>query len=336
MFKALNLQSDTELILLQPAWLEQIPLLRSLTAQDQLVCPICRTALRLRAGRYRRAHFAHKHHANCPYQNESPLLLSCRVVLYEWLVSQFDPQRVNVEQHLDDTALLRPLDACVTGGAQTFAYWIIERRMPPLEREALGRAALHAGMIFHWIFTTQVLNPGRSPDSLSLSTTEWEFMSRSMYDDIQLSNPDLSGKSLHYLDPDTPSLVTYRGLRLVHSPQRYRGHPECHPLSQVSASPLNGEPVHPGETERLEVTRQRRAAYESTLQHAGSRFKRYQAEYQDAVPSPDLGDSLPAREPFNQVEALCMYCGQLTSEWWYLDPAGGKCKCRDCLRKGLG
>ena len=336
MFKAHNLQSDTELILLDPAWLAQLPTLRALTSRDQLVCPVCRGALRLRAGRYRRAHFAHKHLANCPYHSESPLLLNCRAVLYEWLVSQFEPQRVNLEHKLDDPALQRPLDACVTGGDQAFAYWIIERRMPPAEREALRQAAARTGMTFHWIFTSQMLNPARAPDSLSLSTTEREFMNVSIYDDIHLSSPDFAGQSLHYLDPDAFSLVTYRGLNLVHPPQRYKGQPERHSLSQISASPLNGEPVHQGEPERLAATRQRRSAYENTLQHAASRFKKYQAEYQDALPSPDPGDSLPARVPFTQLEATCTYCNQVTSDWWYLNPADGKCKCRDCLRKGFG
>jgi hypothetical protein len=89
MYKALNLATQQDIIILSPAWTGRLPALRALDRQDLLVCPACRRPVRVRAGRTRRRHFAHKHLENCPYQSASPLLLEARAVLYEWLLAQF-------------------------------------------------------------------------------------------------------------------------------------------------------------------------------------------------------------------------------------------------------
>ena len=43
----------------------------------------------------------------------------------------------------------------------------------------------------------------------------------------------------------------------------------------------------------------------------------------------------PPAHQFGKVEAACVFCGQLTSDWWCLDRKTGRCKCRECLRQGI-
>jgi len=336
MFKALNLQTNAEVIILSPVWTHQLPLLRSLDRQDLLVCPACRQPVRVRAGRVKRRHFAHKHLGNCPYQSESPLLLDTRALLYEWLVSQFGADQVNLEVSLELPTLKRPVDCCVSTDTGQVAYWIIERRLPPRERELLQGALEQSKTVVHWIFVSGMLHTDRAPGRLFLTTTEREFMSHSRYDETYLPSTTYPGASLHYMDIDRKEFITYRGLRLVHPPQLYQGHIERHSLSLVKASPINGEPIHPGEVERLARGKEQRLHHEKMVQDASSRFQRHYPRLVGVDPEQEIEPApTPASDPLIQREAICMFCGVKTDNWWYLNPADGKCKCRECLRKGI-
>jgi hypothetical protein len=336
MFKALNLQTDEEVIILSPGWKNRIPLLRSLAHQDLLACPACQQPVRVKAGRYKRPHFAHKHLENCPYQSESPLLVNCRALLYEWLVSQFGGDRVNLEVNLAHPTLQRPADCVVSAEPRPFVYWIIERRLPPHERDALQEYVDQGTTIMNWIFVSDMLHTDRTPNRLFLTTTERAFMSHSCYDEIYMPSANYPGVSLHYLDADNKGLTTYRGLRLVHPPQVYKGEIERHPLSIVRVSQLTGEPVHPQETERLASKEAERLRHDKMVQDASGRFQaHYPRRWADQRQQIEEQPS-PASDPFTQREAVCMFCGTKTSDWWYLNPADGKCKCRACLRKGIG
>ena len=125
MFKALHRPSGEEIVILEPRWRRQLDTLRLLDAQDDLVCQGCLQPVRVRAGEVKRWHFAHKHLQNCPYEFESPVLLQCRAVLYEWLVSQLGEDVVTLEKK---SPLPRPVDCWVTS-----AIWrcrLLDHRQP--------------------------------------------------------------------------------------------------------------------------------------------------------------------------------------------------------------
>ena len=128
MFKALNKLDGSEIIILDPRWRARLSSLRDLDFQDALVCPHCEHPVRVRAGRYKRWHFAHKHLENCLIENEPPVLLQTRAILYEWLVEKFEPGSVTVEKRLEHNELPRHIDCWVNTRTQNFAYWIFETR----------------------------------------------------------------------------------------------------------------------------------------------------------------------------------------------------------------
>ena len=76
MFKALNLHTNQEIIILAPFWRDQLKNLRRLDRANQLVCPVCGQPVRVKAGRRVRWHFAHKHLRNCALAYASPELLA--------------------------------------------------------------------------------------------------------------------------------------------------------------------------------------------------------------------------------------------------------------------
>src|SRR4030042_3577194 len=107
MFKALHRLNGEEIVTLEPRWRRQLDTLRLLDAQDDLVCQGCLQPVRVRAGEVKRWHFAHKHLQNCPYEFESPVLLQCRAVLYEWLAARLGGEAVTLEKK---ATLPRPVD----------------------------------------------------------------------------------------------------------------------------------------------------------------------------------------------------------------------------------
>ena len=112
MYKAINIQDGTDIVILDSRWKDAVDSLRSLDRQGVLLCQGCKQPLRLRAGEVRRWHFAHKHLANCSYGHESPELLNARAVLYEWLVTKFG-EKVTIEKKVDGGHFSRPVDCWV-------------------------------------------------------------------------------------------------------------------------------------------------------------------------------------------------------------------------------
>jgi hypothetical protein len=52
------------------------------------------------------------------------------------------------------------------------------------------------------------------------------------------------------------------------------------------------------------------------------------------IPSPE--PDIPPRETINitMPEGVCIYCGQITTDWWSFDGATKECKCNKCKREG--
>ncbi len=323
MFKCLNRESQEEIIILDARWLALIAQLRALAAADTLVCQECHQPVRVRISEVRRSHFAHKHRQDCPYSAESPEILQARAALYEWLGGKFG-DRVTIERKLGK--LRRPIDCWVNGGAGGFAYSIIEGQMKPDDREALTDALSNSAASTHWVFLSAMLHAdGDAPHRVLLTTTERHFLQRCAYDEIQESPWVSSGQSLHYLNPDTLQLTSYRGLVLTHAPQAFEGRTECHPLAAMLVSPRTGEFVHPGEHERLvqyrrektEAERQRTLAAEESEQRLQALLGK-RIEVTAAVEEQPSQAAIPDPEA---VVATCLYCGRETTDYWYLERA---------------
>lgn len=355
MFRATNKTSGEDIIILDEKWEQKVEYLRSLDRKNVIICPGCQQPVRVRAGRIRRWHFAHKHLQNCPYGYEPPSLLNARAVLYKWLVGKFG-EGVSIEKSIDDEYFSRHIDCWVETPKGSFAYWIIESGMKPAKRDALQTGFRKLNVQVNWVFVIDMLREDEAnSDSVHLTTTERAFARETDYDEIRVRDTFVKGTSLHYLDPDNEMLVTYRRLRLVHPPQLYQGQKIINPIDSVLVSPASGEFVHPGEYEHLETLRQEKLQIEEDLrkrmferrrwEDARSRFVRnvpataankrlfsqtqlpYQPTYRRS------GESTNATIPFRQREGTCKFCGRLTSDWVTFFGKTNECICRNCKDK---
>jgi hypothetical protein len=349
-YKAINTRDGTAIIILDPRWANALDYLRSLDAQDLLVCQRCRQPLRVRAGQVKRWHFAHKHLLNCPYGQESPELLDARAVLYEWLVSKFGDKAV-IEKTIAGTHFERPIDCWIERGSASIAYWIIDKATVPDDRETIRSGLGRLKVAVNWLFAISMLREDEDrPECVHLTTTERQFMQQTVYDPVVSSDPD--GKSLHYLDADSRTLTTFRGLHLVHAPQLFHGHKLSHIVAEILVAPETGEFVHTGEHERLQEYRQQQAELEKQLRQAqeaqakrGPSWRQSVAERPSTLPAapprwmallenkPEPGNQA-GTTPVYQAEAVCEFCGKKTTDWWYFDPKTGLCKCRTCYQQG--
>jgi len=259
MYKAIDIQSQTEIIILDPEWADKIPQLRSLDHADILVCQGCRQPVRVRAGDQRRHHFAHKHLQGCSYGSESPDLLAARAVLYDWLFKKHQTD-VTIEKQISDANLPRPVDCWVEKQtSRPIAYWIIDTRLNRQARKTIRNVFSNIGARVVWVHLSKLLHiDSVRKDCIHLSTSERMFLAESEYNRIY-SDPraafDSLGMTIHYLDSDSLNLTTYRALCLAHPPNVYYGVQLTTPLSEVKVHPRTGEFVHPGEYERLKESK---------------------------------------------------------------------------------
>lgn len=340
MYKAINRDTNAEIVILEPAWADRLNSLRAWDRGDVLVCQECQQPVRVRAGRVRAWHFAHKHREDCPLGRESPQLLQARAALYRWLVAKFGAERVTLEKRINGSKLPRPVDCWVTGTQQSFAYWIFEAGLKPQRRDALHTALNRPDVLAHWLFLSAMLQQDEdNRETVYLTTTEREFMQSSEYDQPTMPR----GGSLHYLDQETGRVTTYRGLRLKHSPQVFQGKQRVHPLDEILVSPKTGEFVHPGEHEQLQVYREEQQRQEkiiAKLTPLPSPQRPLIVPPPTIVVSPPLisrssADSFPPSPggALDMPAGICETCGEETRDWWYYDGKTGMCQCRKCQRK---
>jgi hypothetical protein len=354
MFKAQHRLTGQHIVILASYWRARLDDLRRLDEADALLCPACGHPVRVRAGQMKRWHFAHKHLQNCPFERQSPELLACRAALYDLLSARFGEGSVTTEYVVEGICLPRPLDGWVEGGNRCFAYWIFDRRTPPQERQQVLEAceALQAGAtprtVFHYLFDIHLLTQDiQGPKQLVLTTTERDFMQTTLYDRSLVGSSGPVSATLHYLDPQAEELVSYRGLRLVHRPQIYTGIRLSSPLSEVQVSPQTGALFHLQEAATAGTYQEENDRQQRQLQAARRIFRQQLQPHGRQVPpplvrnaeqtseEPPSDSSTLSPQPVEQAEqAVCMFCGQITRDWWYLDRARKMCKCRPCLRCG--
>ncbi len=334
MYKALHAPSNQEIVILDRRWAAQVDYLRGLDRKDALVCPGCRQPVRVRAGRVRRWHFAHKHLANCPYAKESPTLLGMRACLYDWLVSCFGGEAVTIEKMPDAAHFLRPIDCWVDTDTEgmSFAYWLLDRRTPPDERQDLRTGFNQLGIPVQIVFAAGMLRPDvlQYQQRVHLTTTERAFLRTTPLDSAWQTHFEHLGGSLHYLDPEQGTLTTYRNLLVFHAPQLYSGTRLHHPLVEVQADPTSGAFIHPGE---IEQQRKRQALRSEQQRKAQERLDKAQDFFATkSGKTPSLSYPLAQAEthtPFKR-EATCRICGQVTADWVQYDGGTGTCVCRNC------
>lgn len=336
MFKSLNHLDGNEIVILSPKWLGDIEKLRLMARQNALICQGCNHPVGVRAGQERRPHFAHKSLADCTYVEESLALRNARAVLYEWLVGKFG-EHVTIEKKIDTVDFPRPVDCWVEKDSKTFAYWIFDRGLKLEKRMQIFECFLKLKVSVNYLFSIDILRrDDNHPESILLSTTERDFLSRSDYD---LKH----GSTLHYLDSENRKITTFRGLHLVHRPQVYGGYNLTSDLEETLVSPRNGEFVHKGEHERAKHQREERAAFEIRLKEAEIWHHfvppPVRTEVQSVtalLPMPrDFSQNQPAIS-FLDKRGICVSCGRQTTDWFthWVEDGIGKCKCNTCMRQG--
>ena len=155
-------------------------------------------------------------------------------------------------------------------------------------------------------------------------------------------------------EPESWELVSLRFTRDLSSSFIVRT-----PLDRVLIGSHSGELIHPGDPERVRVwhekikaERQRLKAErleweaeqlrrkEEDRQRAETYRRNRSAHGQPAVQPPRAPASRTPSPPKNpgiyepppDPEITCVFCGQVTRNWWYHDPKTGTGKCNDCLR----
>src|SRR5258705_812346 len=89
MFKAIEIQSGREIIILDRLEGERLDRLREQGRAGELIGPHCKHPVILKAGKVIRHYFAHKPGVQCPFAHEAADLRSAREALYGWLRRQF-------------------------------------------------------------------------------------------------------------------------------------------------------------------------------------------------------------------------------------------------------
>jgi hypothetical protein len=304
--------------------------------------------LRVRAGQERRPHFAHKHLLSCSYTDESATLREARAVLYEWLSSKFG-ERVSIEKKVDNNSLFRPVDCWVEKDNEIFAYWIFDTSLASEKRDQIWSSFDNPKVHVNYVFTSKMLRKDADRSSgIHLTTTEREFMRRSIYDEGNDFGSS-ARQSLHYLDTQQRTIITFRGLFVIHRPLVYKGSEIISELTRVLVSPKNGEFVHPGEHERLKQFLKEKTAKEKHRRDAQERrnlllMPSFQMPSNRLPPPPRASSAVQVTDheiahettlshPLEK-EGLCIFCGVITTDWWTLDSKTGQCKCKNCLRQG--
>lgn len=355
MFKAINEEDNTEIIILASRWANNIDNLRRLSAEDRLICQECEKPVIVRAGKKRRWHFAHRQLSDCKIGSESAALLQARALLYNLLVREYGEDAVTLEVRIDAPNIPRPVDCWVKRPKGDIAYWVIERGIRSVDaRWGLKHALSQEVERVHWLFIQSSIGPEADAShtvdathikkplsTLLLSASQRDFMVESSFDGTLTRHGFQNGTSLQFLDPEQEVLVTYRNLELVHDPQMYRGERHSHPISEVSIAKRTGELVHPGERERREERIKKRGEMERRKQKVENKNA-----IVDHSPIPHSSPTIltltdfpdrPSELPLPTVrlsdrEGICIYCGCATTDWVSFDGITGQCKCRSCMR----
>ena len=274
MFVALDISTEQPVVSLDARLADEE--LQARCRSETLVCSECRSTIYVRglSGTQRR-HFVHVSLRDCALQSEDAEIAAALPILYDWL-SQKYPGCIRVQYRPPHVqGLPRPVDLClVRDEAPPVAFWFFSSTgAPPAARVALEKSFKSAGVNAIWIFTGELQDseseldgepaaegsltsePAAEPTvgaaswpcgDIDLRPMHRHFLRVTQYDQPE---PGCLG-SIHFLDPKTGILTTYRRLWLVHKPQRHCGDVLSTPVSSLLIDHI-GEMCHPGEDDWL-------------------------------------------------------------------------------------
>jgi len=333
MLRSLSRKTEESIILPEDEWSGRIDFLREEARRGELICPVCKQPVVVRAGEIRIHHFAHRNLGDCPMANEEGAVLLARSLLFRWLSTKY-PGRVTIEQELPESSLPRPVDCWVeTDDGKCFAYWILAKRSSDAKTRGLVDAMGETGALATWVLLNRILTEGEVDGQVLLSTMERVLLEATRFDCVYRPFPDAFGRSLHYLNIDKKTVTTCRCLRPYESPQLYAGHSVGSDLSTLLIDPADGSFVHQGEYERAQpiwVEDKRRREERERWQDGGnaafSSLGRSLSTFQQP-PSDSSYIPLYERTP------VCKHCGKRTKDWLSHDGKTDTCVCRECYRK---
>lgn len=339
MFKAQKGLTQEEIIIPAPCWNEEnILSLRQQGHNDELICPVCKQPVLVKAGKKKRWHFAHKDLTNCPLKNESAGVLQARFLLYSWLNSKLE-DKVTIEKHFPATDLPRPVDCYVElSDEQKIGYWILERGSR--DRWMIHHALSNQGVQIVWVPLASMLREDdEEQDTVHLTPTERDITYSSDYNHLY-SHFD---SSLSYLNVEEKAIVTLRGLRCIHSPQKYLfDFKLITDLDQMLFLPRTGELVHPGEHEQFEELKRREQKIELQKERAEQErailpLARNQTMFKPQPPlqtNPPKEKDKPIIYDHLNKPYPCRVCGTMTTNWSTLNMKDKTCICSlECLAK---
>ncbi len=347
MFRAQNKLNGDFLISIDPAWFSQRESLVDICLTDQVVCPYCKEPVRLRAGNYRRWYFAHKTLLNCPFTQESPTVLEARAALYEWLLTKIHNKpgwSVDIEIPTDDPSMKKRVDCLIKSPSGVFAYIIFDKGVKLETRLELQSQIRRKGWHLNVLFAMDFFKPANYPNSVSLSTTERDFLTSTEFDLCdEISQERLS--SLFYINGKTRQVKVIRRTSLLHPPQIFEGELFDEELQKVLIAPKTGELVLPGEYEKLQALKEARRAQEKRdkesreriLQEHFAMMKKTETR-SECAGSKALKQTVlePPPEDNQQTQValpVCLICHQPSSDWWYYDCITNTCKCQNCSER---
>jgi len=265
MFKCIDKETNSDLVSIDDESEERKAYLRKKSANDALVCPICKIKVFPRLGEERLWHFAHvKSEIDCPLKSEDPNLFQARAILYKWLKSKFK-SAVSIEKEVPGYNLPRPIDCWVDGPkGRKFAYWLLNKQLKPDQRFQLKNLQ-SSGINLHIIILDKFLRIQPSREiKINLSPTERELMVESEYSRIYQTWRDIEKFSTQYLSITEDKFIIYRNLQLSKNPGTYKGHEIEDFVFNVLISPKNGELAMAGEHKLLEENYKRNTIILST------------------------------------------------------------------------
>ncbi len=348
MFRAVDSLTEASIVSLDARWDDDIGQLRRRCQKDEILCPECRQAVRLRAGRIRRRHFAHQSRSDCPMSFESPEVLAARAMLYRFLQAAFGDQ-VSIEEPISKGSKERA-DCVVTLETGKAAYFVVPKQITR-ERHAFMERREKAYRHVHWVLMPRLLKkaPGKNRDFL-LPTTQRDLATRNGVENIYSAGQHAKKLgSLCYLYEKHERLIILRGLECVHQPNVFRMLRGLKlDLEHVVADARTGQLMSSEERDALiewrkaeELRRQEkrkqqleaearkrerkreRAAEIQAMKEATAKARRKSAERIAARvaerPAEPYGHKQPEPPPRpRETRALnCLECGQRMANWVY-------------------
>jgi len=184
--RAINKNNNTSVISLNRFTGEDFALLKDKCKKNILICPWCFEAVSFRVCLNKRNHFAHKSLNNCPFNNESQIILETRALLYQWLVAKFSNKPgwvIDIEVNIGNLSIEKKVDCLVHNNKQSFAYIILDKGLKSDFRSELHNCISNKYISVSYIFPWDNFKvDSHNPSYFFLTPTERYFISKRDYD----------------------------------------------------------------------------------------------------------------------------------------------------------